>query len=491
MTPEQWRRARDLFEQALDQPIGAAAAWLDRQHEAPEVLAEVRSLLDYHTRTGTFLEGAVVDRVPELLADGARFDPGTSIGAYVVKREIGRGGMGRVYLATDTRLGRDVALKVLPPDLVREPPQRDRLRREARAAAALNHPGICTVYALEEVGDDVVIASEYVEGRTLREEIADAAAPPSPESVLQTARELAGAMAAAHARGITHRDLKPENIMRSAAGRVKVLDFGLALSAENAAGSAGRVTTPGTLVGTPAYMAPEQLNGGPVDARTDLFAYGVVMFEFAAGSHPFEGQSPLATIARILESHPHSLATVRPLVPAVVASVVDRCLRKDPSERFASAADVAAALAVDRPVALHAPTAGPRWWRIHMTVATALYLTAAIATWMAKEWDHGSADVTFVATSTLAAVGGLLRGHLLFAERWHPRETFNAELRRRAPVLNAIDALMGVLLATDGLLVARTRPVAGVLVIALGIGIALARLVVERTTTESAFGTPR
>lgn len=487
MRSEQWRRARDLFEQALDQPVGRAEAWLDAQDDDPEVVAEVRSLLNHHTRAGAFLDGTVTDRLPELLVDGPRFEAGASIGAYVVKREIGRGGMGRVYLATDTRLGRDVALKVLPPHLVQEPAQRERLRREARAAAALNHPNICTVYALEEIDDDVVIATEYVDGRTLRAEI-EAAPARSSADILQTARDLAEALAAAHARGITHRDLKPENVMRAADGRLKVLDFGLALtSSPDTDLGEPRVTTAGTLVGTPAYMAPEQLNGGVVDARTDLFAYGVLVYEYATGVHPFAASSPLATIARILESTPNPVAAIQPVVPAVVAAVVDRCLQKTPAARFASAADVLTTLSVPLPAGDHI-SRSPRWWRTHMIVIIGLYLLAAVVGWLVKEWDHGYADTAFVVLGMLAAVGGVLRGHLLFAERNHSRRTFETELRRRTTTLTLVDLTIGVALVIEGALLARGRPVAGVLVIGLGVGMALARLVVETTTTESAFG---
>ncbi len=309
MTPEQWHRVRDLFEHCVDLPPSEADAWLRAQDELPDVQAEVRSLLRHHSRAGVFLDAPVLEAASDLLAeDDERFEAGASVGAYIVRRPLGRGGMGQVYLATDPRLGRDVALKVLAPHLVRDASQRERLRREARAAAALSHPGICTVYALEEVGEEVVIASEYVEGRLLRDEIAEGPRPDT-QAVLRTAHELSAALAAAHARGITHRDLKPENIIRSAKGTLKILDFGLALVDEQAGGALGmpRVTTPGTLVGTPAYMAPEQLNGRSSDARTDVFAFGLVLYEFATGVHPFAAPTPLAMTARILEAEARPL----------------------------------------------------------------------------------------------------------------------------------------------------------------------------------------
>ena len=189
--------------------------------------AEVRSLLDHHSRAGSFLTQPVAEAAPHLLEDEHTLEPGTVLGSYTVVREIGRGGMGRVYLASDARLGRTVALKALAPQLTREAHHRDRLRREARAAAVLTHPGICTVYALEEFDGELYIATEFVEGHTLRDEIA-AEQRPSLDAIVATARELASALASAHAKGITHRDLKPENVMRTQDGRIKMLDFGLA-----------------------------------------------------------------------------------------------------------------------------------------------------------------------------------------------------------------------------------------------------------------------
>src|SRR5688572_2430241 len=188
MTREQWQRVRELFERALDAEPADAAAWLSREAGGDEqVRAEVESLLRHHTRAGSFLSQPLSDHVPDLLAEDRELQPGQVVGSYTIVREVGRGGMGRVYLATDARLGRTVALKALPPQLTREPVHRDRLRREARAAAVLTHPGICTVYALEEFDGELYIASEFVEGHTLRDEIAGGKRP-SLEMILTTAR---------------------------------------------------------------------------------------------------------------------------------------------------------------------------------------------------------------------------------------------------------------------------------------------------------------
>src|SRR4051794_2902870 len=257
---DRWARARDLFERALEQSPADPLAWLERQ-EPPDPVgrAEVMSLLQHHTGAGDFLAQPVLERVPALLDEARSLAPGTVLGPYTIEREIGAGGMGRVFLARDARLGRAVALKAVLPVLARSAADRERLRREAQAAAALAHPGICTIYALEEFDDELYIAAEYVEGRTLREEILDARRP-SPGELLETARCLASALASAHARGLTHRDIKPENVMRRVDGELKILDFGLARLQPSGADAAPRLTQPGTFIGTPAYMAPEQLN---------------------------------------------------------------------------------------------------------------------------------------------------------------------------------------------------------------------------------------
>ncbi|MEQ1728611.1 MAG: protein kinase [Vicinamibacterales bacterium] len=488
MTPGQWRRVRDLFEQCVDLPLPDAEVWLRAQAEPPEVVDEVRSLVRHHSRAGAFLDAPVLEAASDLLADEERFEPGHAIGAYVIRKPLGRGGMGHVYLASDTRLGRNVALKVLAPHLVRDPSQRERLRREARAAALLSHPGICTVFALEEFGDEVVIATEYVEGRLLREEIARDERP-DPEAVLRTAHELAAALDAAHLHRITHRDLKPENIIRASNGTLKILDFGLALVDETAAAALDtpRVTTPGTLVGTPAYMAPEQLNGLRTDARTDLFAFGLVLYEYATGVHPFAAPTPLATTARILEAEPRPLSAVRPdLLPPLIAAV-ERCLRKRPAERFASASELLTALhATEEPRDVVPGVVG--WWRTHMVSLFLLYTAAIVAGWFVKEWERSWADAVFVLLAMLGTAGGMLRGHLLFAEHTHDRATFLRELARSHLPLATIDLVMSASLLGIGVWAARTRSVAGALIIGLGVGLALARLVLERSTTEAAFG---
>jgi hypothetical protein len=335
----------------------------------------------------------------------------------------------------------------------------------------------------------VFIAAEYVDGQTLRDEIARGT-PPSAGMLMDSARELASALASAHARGITHRDLKPENVMRDRAGRLKILDFGLALATADAAVDTPRVTTPGTVVGTPAYMAPEQLNGGPVDPRTDVFALGVLLYEFATGTHPFQAATPLAMAARILEGELRPVDELRDDLPPRFAAVVQRCLRKSPEERFAHAGDVLLALGDGHADGRRLGPGTVGWWRNHMVAVIALYFVAAMVGWLVKEWDHGYAQGGFVLLAMAATVGGVFRGHLLFAERTHRRAAFLAELTRSAPILMPVDLLIGVVLVLEGLWVTRERSVAGVLIVGLGIGIALARIVLERSTTRAAFDEP-
>jgi hypothetical protein len=487
VTAEQWRRTRDLFERALEENPADLEEWLSR-HAAddPAVRAEVASLLQHHTRAGEFLSQPIGGRLDDALREEARFTSGQTIGPYVIVREIGRGGMGRVYLATDSRLGRTVALKALPAELARRPAQRERLRREAQAAAALRHPGICTIYALEELEGELFIISEFVEGQTLRHEIGSGRRP-SGDQLLVTARALALALASAHQRGVTHRDLKPENIMRDADGQLKILDFGLALLEPGSVEGAppANLTQPGVVLGTPAYMAPEQLNGGTADPRTDVFSYGVLLYEYATGVHPFDAPTPLARIARVLESEPAPISHLRADLSEALTSVIDRALLKAPADRFASAVDIVNRLA--RPERPRGHSGVTTWWRTHQVAAIGLYFLACATAWQIKEWQHGASDALFLCVGVAATIAGVFRGHLLFTERMN-RGSFAAERRRAEPVTFVVDVLIALALAANGLMLTRVRPLFAVLTIALAVCIALARVVVERTTTAAAFG---
>jgi serine/threonine protein kinase len=503
MTPAQWQRVRELFERALESDPPDLGAWLDREAGDDAVVrAEAASLLRHHSAAGSFLVQPVTESIPQLLTEDPALSPGQRVGAYTIVRELGRGGMGRVYLATDARLGRTVALKALPPRLTRDPVGRERLRREARASAALTHPGICTVYALEELDGDLFIATEFVDGHPLREEIAGGRRPP-PGDVMQTARDLSAALASAHMKGITHRDLKPENVMRAKDGRLKILDFGLALTEDDAASGAtpagggpqtpglrhARMTGPGALAGTPAYMAPEQLNGQTVGVRADVFAFGVLLYEYACGTHPFDAPTPLGVAARVLESDVPPIDRLRPDLPAKLCDIVERCMRKSPPERFASAVEIAEALSRDdddRPRRVRVTT----WWRAHQAAMIVLYFVASVLAWQVKEWHPGTAGVIFLMLGVAATTSGVFRGHLLFTERLvgSGGAGFSAERRRAAPATLIADLLIALALVADGVIVSSARPLAAVLTLALGVGIGLARLVVEPSTTEATFG---
>jgi predicted Ser/Thr protein kinase len=466
LSAEQWRRVRALFESALDRDAGDVSSWLER--EAPDdaaVRAEVLSLLQNHSRAGEFLSQPVAERLPEWLDEDRALEPGAVIGSYTIVRELGRGGMGRVYLASDSRLNRTVALKVLAPHLLRDPLQRERLRREARAAAALAHPGICTVFALEEIDGDLYIAAEYIDGGTLGDEIR-AGRRPSDEELVRTARELASALAAAHAAGIVHRDLKPDNVMRARDGRLKILDFGLARSQSPDRGAdATFATRPGLLIGTPGYIAPEQLAGERGDARADVYAFGVLMYEYAAGSHPFSTGAPKT-------------------VPAI-GGVIARCLRQSPDERYATAGEIAAALD-----GAHegTPLASTLWWRMHQIVIVALYFGASVVAWQIKTWIETPVTVAiFIALGAAATIGGVFRGHLVFTERMN-RSNLAAERRRAAQATRLVDLLFSLLLMIDGVIVASVKALPSVLTVSLAIGVALAALVLEPATTRAAFG---
>jgi len=264
---------------------------------------------------------------------------GQAIAHYHVLEKVGEGGMGVVFRARDERLGRDVAIKILPADFASDPLRRKRFEQEARAAAAVNHANVATVFGIEETGDELAIIYEFVQGRTLR---ALAGRPLETKLLLDIAVETARALAAAHEHGVVHRDIKPENIMYTGEA-VKVLDFGLArVSAfgEMDATRSQALTSEGVAVGTVGYMSPEQLETKPVDSRSDVFSFGVVLYELATGVNPFRGDSSASTIARILTIEPPGLQSSNPLAPAELERIVRKCLRKDPRERYQSTRDL-------------------------------------------------------------------------------------------------------------------------------------------------------
>ena len=331
MQTDFWKKVEESFQAAQALPPDQRAQFLE-QIADPKLRSELRSLLDLTPAANSFLEGSPISSVeerPYLLAAGRK------LASFEILEPIGRGGMGEVYRARDLRLKREVALKVLAPEVTLA--ERRRFLHEAQAASALNHPNIVTIHEVGEQDGVSFIAMEFMAGKTL-----DALIPPQGmrlPGALDIAVQLAGALAAAHSAGIVHRDLKPRNVMVTESGVVKVLDFGLAKRTEST-GQEQPNTEPGTILGTAGYMSPEQAEGKPLDARTDVFSFGVTLYELLTGTRAFERSSTASTIAAILTEEPPPLKHT----PPELERIVQRCLRKDPSRRFQTMADVKAAL---------------------------------------------------------------------------------------------------------------------------------------------------
>ena len=275
---------------------------------------------------------------------------GTSLGPYEIVSPIGAGGMGEVYRARDPRLGRDVAVKVLPEALAQDPARLSRFQQEARAASALNHPNIVTIHEIGRHGETAFIAMELVEGKTLRE--LTISGPMPVKRVLNVAAQVADGLAKAHSAGIVHRDLKPENVMVSKDGFVKILDFGLAKLVEPEPGEGSAMptvappeTSPGTVMGTVGYMSPEQASGEDLDFRSDQFSLGSIVYEMTTGKKAFQRKTAAETMSAIIREEPEPVARLRPDLPLPVRWILERCLAKDREERYASTRDLARDLA--------------------------------------------------------------------------------------------------------------------------------------------------
>jgi hypothetical protein len=470
MSSERWDRLKAIFQGALAQPPDQRRVWLERACAGDRgLLQEAETLLQSLETAGDFLERPVNVDPAEL----DTFPPGARIGPYRIERDIGRGGMGVVYAAEDLRLGRRVAVKALPPEVAASPEARQRLRREARAAATISHPAVATVYALEEIEDHLIIVSEYVDGETLRAWISRG--PMSADQVRGIALQIARGLCAAHDAGVTHRDLKPENVLLTAAGDVKVVDFGIA---HIEGPEATRLTRAGAMLGTPAYMAPEQLLGAAVDGRADIYAFGVLLNELLTGRHPLSATTPVSP-------------------PAVFATVIARCMQPDPAARYGSARELLAALEVP-PVdlspgpaeaAVHAAGSPRWWWEFHQAAAAVVYWLMVIPAWRARsllEPPWGRAF--FIVTLVSVIVAANLRLNLWFTSRFYPQELRWAR-RRVGRWIRAADWVFVLTLVTGGLVIGEERSAVAVLLISVAIGAAVAFLVIERVTTRAAFRT--
>jgi serine/threonine-protein kinase len=463
----------------------------------PRLRAEVESLLAARDSASDSRQAST--RMP---ADPpGRMLDGRAVGAYIIRHEIGRGGMGVVYLADDTRLSRRVALKALNPGAARDVDRRERLRREARAAAAITHPGIATVYALEEIDGELYLACEYVPGQSLRALLEHG--PPPPADVIDIAVQLARAIAVAHAQGVVHRDLKPENVIRTPAGVVKVLDFGIARM-ESLVST--RITQTGTILGTPAYMAPEQVRGEEVDFRTDLFSFGVLVYEMASGSNPFEARTLEATIARIRDVDPAALSEVSSCGPQL-DRIVAACLCKDPLERYKSTqllvADLERLHAGTSPA--RAPSARSRrpdvtdtssgsraltprwWWEFHQGMVSAVYILMIYAGWRVRAWLPPQAGMLFFFSVLASAAGATsLRLHLWFTSRFYPAELTTQRASAR-PWTRACDAAFAISFVLAALGIGAMHFDVAALFITVSVATLVASFVIEPATARAAF----
>ena len=391
---------RDVFDRAASLPPVDRAVFLDSAcgHNEP-LRREVERLLKADARAGSLfgVRGSDSDsgsQAPSRETRGLSLAPGTRLGPYTIETALGAGGMGEVYRAHDTRLGRTVAIKVLPAALTQDPTARQRFEREARSVAALSHPHICPLFDVGRHEDRDYLVMEYLAGETLAARLRRGRLPV--DAALRVADHIAGALAAAHRAGIVHRDLKPGNVMVTDAG-VRLLDFGLAGHTEASSGDAITVSVPepitgtGVVLGTLPYMAPEQIEGGRADARTDIFAIGLVLYEMVTGRRAFEAASRAALIGSILRDDPPSLSKMDPSLPPGLDRVIRRCLAKAPAERWQSIEDLQAALVEPRPVGR----------RGLLTATAGVVLTALAATLVATLWPSFHAVPKVVAIRRL------------------------------------------------------------------------------------------
>ena len=348
MTPERWQQIDQLFHAALACGPVQRASFLAQSCAGDEPLREeVESLIASHEQADGFIETSASDVAAELLAmDQGKLEVGQNIGHYKILALLGAGGMAEVYLAQDTQLGRQIALKLLPTEFTLDPERVRRFEQEAHAASALNHPNIVTIHEIGCSNSSHFIATEFIDGETLRQRLTNNRL--QLNEALDITTQIASALSAAHAAGIVHRDIKPENVMLRRDGFVKVLDFGLAKltlhQQETIPTHPSRTsvvkTNPGMVMGTVQYMSPEQARGAEVDARADVWSLGVVLYETVTGRVLFEGETPSHVIVSILESQPSAFFAELDLPPAL-QGIISKALCKSRAERYQTAAELA------------------------------------------------------------------------------------------------------------------------------------------------------
>lgn len=353
MTPERWHQISRIFKSAILLDNEARAAYVDSQCGRDESLrVEVEKLIDSHGKANadSFMEGVAAEAAaPLLTSDEARpeiLNKGQPFGSYIILDSLGSGGMGEVYLARDTRLDRTVALKVLSPDISQDERRMQRFRQEAKVASSLNQPNILTVFEFGEVDGLIFLATEFIDGETLRDHLHGKRL--GPREIVDISIQVLAALDAAHEARIVHRDIKPENVMlRRRDGVVKVLDFGLAKVTENRYTTAEAVTefrtAPGVIMGTINYMSPEQAQASEIDERTDIWSTGVIMYEMVTGKMPFRGSTTSHTIVQIIEKDPVPPAKLVK-APVELERIVMKAIAKKPSERYQTAKDMLADL---------------------------------------------------------------------------------------------------------------------------------------------------